>query len=69
VLTYGRTSGLFAGVSLGGATLQPDDKANERLYDKPVSARDILLGNAVQPTTAGQAFVALLDSKLPTHSH
>jgi SH3 domain-containing YSC84-like protein 1 len=69
VLTYARTSGVFAGLSLGGATFEPDTKANERLYDKPVSATQILLENAVQPTTAGQAFMALLDSKLPTHKH
>jgi len=69
VLTYARTSGAFAGLSLGGTTLEPDNSANQRLYDKAVSARDIVSGNAVQPTAAGQAFVSLLDSKLATHSH
>jgi lipid-binding SYLF domain-containing protein len=69
VLTYARTSGVFAGLSLGGATLEPDNKANERLYDKPVSASAIVLQNSVQPTPAGQAFMALLDSKIATHSH
>ena len=69
VLTYARTSGVFAGLSLGGATLEPDNKANERLYDKPVSASQILLENAVQPTPAGQAFDSLLDSKIATHGH
>jgi SH3 domain-containing YSC84-like protein 1 len=67
VLTYARTSGVFAGLSLGGSTLEPDNKANERLYDKPVSARDILLGNAVKPTPAGQAYIDLLNSKIPKH--
>ncbi|HEY6293158.1 MAG TPA: lipid-binding SYLF domain-containing protein [Terriglobia bacterium] len=69
VLTYGRAKGLFAGVSLGDATLTPDDSANQRLYGKTVSARDIVRGDAVQSTTAGQAFVSLLDSHVATHSH
>jgi len=68
ILTYARTSGLFAGLSLSGATIEPDNKANERLYDKPVTATQIV-SDAVQPTTAGQAFIALLDSKLATHGH
>jgi len=69
VLTYARTSGVFAGLSLGGTTLEPDNDANQRLYDKPVSASQIVSGTAVQPTAAGQAYVALLDSKITTHSH
>ena len=69
VLTYARTSGAFAGLSLGGATFEPDNSANQRLYDKAVSASQIVSGNAVQATTAGQAFVSLLDSKIATHSH
>jgi SH3 domain-containing YSC84-like protein 1 len=69
VLTYARTSGLFAGLSLSGATLEPDNKANERLYDKPYSAKDIIFAGTIQPTPAGQAFMALLDSKIATHGH
>jgi len=66
VLTYARTSGAFAGLSLGGASFDSDNDANQRLYDKPVSASEIVQGN-VQATPAGQAFVALLDSKVATH--
>jgi SH3 domain-containing YSC84-like protein 1 len=69
VLTYARTSGVFAGLSLGGSTFEPDTKANERLYDKPVSASQIVLENAVQPTSAGQGYIDLLNSKITTHSH
>ena len=69
VLTYARTSGVFAGLSLGGATFETDSKANERLYDKPVSARQILLEKAVHPTPAGQGLMTLLDSKITTHKH
>ena len=63
ILTYGRAKGLFAGVSLNGASLEPDSEANQRLYDKTVSAREIVLDNAVQPTPAGQSLLTLLDSR------
>lgn len=68
VLTYARTSGVFAGLSLGGATFDPDNNANQRLYDKAVGPSQIVSGSGVQPTAAGQAFSALLDSKVPKHS-
>jgi lipid-binding SYLF domain-containing protein len=67
VLTYARTSGAFAGVSLGGAGFSPDNDANQRLYDKVVDASQIASGS-VQATTAGQAFAPLLDSKAGSHS-
>jgi SH3 domain-containing YSC84-like protein 1 len=69
VYTYARAKGLFAGVSLEGATLHPDKDANERIYGKPVPGRDIVRGNAVKATGAGQPLVSLLDSKIPTHSN
>ena len=68
ILTYSRTSGLFAGVSLNGASLSPDSDANQRLYDKSVSATDIVRGGAVTATSAGASFASLLNSKVPTHS-
>ena len=68
MLTYSRSSGLFAGASLDGASLDPDSNANERLYSKTASAKDIVSGG-VKPTTAGQELVSLLDSKLGTRSH
>jgi len=64
ILTYGRASGLFAGVSLGGASLEPDTEANKRLYGKEVSARGIVIENGVTPTAAGRDFVAALNGKL-----
>ncbi len=63
ILTYGRAKGLFAGVSLNGASLEPDSDANQRLYGKTVSAREIVFDNAVKTTPAGQSLVTLLDSK------
>jgi SH3 domain-containing YSC84-like protein 1 len=63
ILTYARTSGLFAGVSLDGSSLEPDSDANTRLYGKAVSARDIVGGKDVTVTPAGQQLVSLLNSK------
>jgi SH3 domain-containing YSC84-like protein 1 len=63
ILTYRRAKGLFAGVSLNGATLNPDSSANQRLYDKTVGAREIVVDNAVKSTPAGESLVSLLESK------
>jgi lipid-binding SYLF domain-containing protein len=65
ILTYGRASGLFAGMSLSGASLSPDDDANERLYGKGTTARDIVLGGKVKTPTGGERLVSLLNSKIP----
>src|SRR5499427_8454741 len=64
VLTYGKAKGAFAGVSLGGATVEPDNDANHRLYDQTVSATDIVRGHAVKPSGEGQSLVSVLNSKL-----
>jgi len=66
MLTYARSSGLFAGVSLDGSSLEPDSSANERLYGKPASAREIVSGS-VKPTPAGSSLASLLDSKAGAH--
>ena len=68
MLTYSRSSGLFAGVSLDGASLDPDSNANERLYGKPASAKEIVSGSGVTATPAGQSLVSLLDSKAGKHA-
>jgi lipid-binding SYLF domain-containing protein len=67
ILTYGRAKGLFAGMSLSGASLAPDSDANQRLYGKAVSARAIVLANGAKATPGGQSLVSLLDSKAPKH--
>lgn len=69
ILTYAHSKGLFAGVSLGGATISGDDDANKRLYGQPVAAQDIVRGAVVKTTAAGQPLVSLLDSKAGPHSH
>jgi lipid-binding SYLF domain-containing protein len=65
ILTYARSGGLFAGVSLGGASLDPDKDANKRLYGETISASDIVMGHAAMPT-GGQPFVSTLDNAVAT---
>ena len=63
IVSYGHAKGLFAGVSIDGASLEPDSSADQRLYDKSVSARDIVLDNAVKATPAGQSLISLLEKR------
>ncbi len=67
MLTYSRTKGLFAGTSLNGSSLDPDSDANQRLYGKEVSAKEIVSGTAVKATPAGQSLISLLNSKVAKH--
>lgn len=64
ILTYGRAKGVFAGVSLGGSSVEPDNDANRRLYGKTVTATDIVRGHDVKLTTEGQSLVSALDKRL-----
>jgi lipid-binding SYLF domain-containing protein len=64
ILTYGRAKGVFAGVSLGGATVEPDNDANYRLYGKTVTATNIVRENGVSPSSEGKSLVAVLNSKI-----
>lgn len=60
ILTYSRARGLFAGISLEGATLRPDDDANREMYGKKMSNKDIVLGT-VQPPAAASGLIAELN--------
>jgi lipid-binding SYLF domain-containing protein len=62
-----KASGLFAGTSLGGATLEQDKDANMRLYGKAITAKEILLENAARATSAGQELVSTLNTKVAKH--
>ena len=64
VLTYSRSKGLFAGVSLSGASMDSDDDANKALYGKAISASAIVDGGATAPSAA-QPLVGFLDSTSP----
>lgn len=68
VYSYGRAKGMFAGVSIGGATVEPDNDANNRLYGNNPDASSIVRGGTIKPTSAGETLVALLDSKTAKHN-
>jgi lipid-binding SYLF domain-containing protein len=65
VLTYSRAKGAFAGVSLEGSTLRPDDGANKDLYGREVKAREILREGKVAAPEAGKPLVAFLNKRSP----
>ena len=54
ILTYSRARGVFAGVSLDGATLRPDDDANAELYHTKRTNKEIVMGNTKAPAAAAQ---------------
>ena len=65
ILSYSRSRGLFAGVSVEGTTLRPDDDASEQVYGRPVKAKEIVRsGHMVVPTT-GRHFVDVLEKSAP----
>jgi lipid-binding SYLF domain-containing protein len=67
ILSYSRSRGLFAGVSLEGSTVRADNDANERLYGKKVSAEDIIFKGAVKIPTSGQRLVYTLNKHARRH--
>jgi len=67
ILSYSRARGLFAGVSLEGSTIRPDNGDNRRVYGKEVSARDIVLAGAVPAPPAAEQLISTLDAKTPQH--
>lgn len=65
ILTYSRSRGLFAGVSLEGSTLRQDNGANENLYGRKLTAEEIVRQHKVGTPAAGQKLVALLNKQSP----
>src|SRR5499427_3900292 len=65
ILSYSRNKGLFAGVSLEGSTLRSDGGANENLYGKKLSARDIIRDGKVKTPACAAELVSLLNQKSP----
>jgi SH3 domain-containing YSC84-like protein 1 len=68
VLSYSRNRGLFAGLSLEGSTVRPDNDANERVYGKKVEAELIIFKGAVAVPPAAQKMVAYLNQKSPKNT-
>jgi lipid-binding SYLF domain-containing protein len=67
ILSYSRSRGLFAGISLEGSTIRPDNKANEQIYGKKLEASQIVLSDQVSVPAAGQQLVSTLNDKTPHH--
>ena len=65
ILSYSRNKGLFAGVSLEGSTLRSDGSANEKLYGKKLTAKEIIVEHKVGVPACARELVSLLDKKSP----
>jgi len=67
ILSYSRNKGLFAGISLEGSTLRSDGSANERLYGKRLTAKEIIREGKVSIPACAHQLVSLLDTKSPVN--
>src|SRR6476660_2238862 len=67
ILSYSRNRGLFAGVSLEGSTLRSDGSANENLYGKKLSAKEVIREGKVGVPACAHELVSLLNSKSPVN--
>ena len=65
ILSYSRSRGLFAGISLEGSTLRQDNSANEKLYGRKVTAREIVRQGAVSTPASGQLLIGTLEKASP----
>jgi SH3 domain-containing YSC84-like protein 1 len=67
ILSYSRSRGAFAGVSLEGSTIRPDNGANEKIYGQRIDAKQIVLSGAVQVPPDAQQLISTLNSRSPQH--
>jgi lipid-binding SYLF domain-containing protein len=65
MLSYSRARGVFAGISLQGSTLRPDNDANERLYGKDATAAKIITESKIEAPEAAHALVSRLQKSTP----
>jgi SH3 domain-containing YSC84-like protein 1 len=65
ILSYSRARGLFAGISLAGSTVRPDNGANAKVYHKDVSSQDIVFKGVVPVPASAQKFISYLNKKSP----
>jgi SH3 domain-containing YSC84-like protein 1 len=65
ILSYSRSRGLFAGISLEGSTLRPDDDATADVYGRKLTAREIVIGGKVGIPASGRHLVAVLQKHSP----
>jgi len=67
ILSYSRSRGLFAGISLTGSTLRPDGSANKKLYGRNVTAHDIVFNGEVAAPPSAKLLLAELNKKSPAN--
>ena len=68
ILSYSRARGLFAGISLAGSTLRPDNGANKKLYGKEVTAKAIVFHNAMPVPDCAKGLHATLEKASPINA-
>jgi lipid-binding SYLF domain-containing protein len=67
ILSYSRARGLFAGVSLEGSTIRPDNGDNRRVYGRNIPAKQIVLSGDVAAPRAAEQMISTLDARTPKH--
>src|SRR6202049_2987301 len=67
ILSYSRARGLFAGISLEGSTIRPDNDANERIYGRKIPAKEIALSGTTRVPLSARQLISTLDAKTPKH--
>lgn len=67
ILSYSRARGLFAGISLAGSTIRPDNNANEKIYGRKMSAKEIALSSAADVPMSAQQMISTLNDRTPKH--
>lgn len=68
ILSYSRSRGLFAGISLEGTTLRPDNDGNERIYGKGITAQEIVINSKIRPPASAKSLLAMLNRKSPRNN-
>ncbi len=67
ILSYSRARGIFAGISLEGSTIRPDNDANVRIYGEKISAKDIVLAHDTAVPPSARSMIATLNARTPKH--
>ncbi len=65
ILSYSRSRGLFAGVSLEGSTIRPDNEASEQVYGRAIKAADIVRSDKMNTPESGRHLAAVLQKSAP----
>jgi SH3 domain-containing YSC84-like protein 1 len=67
ILSYSRARGLFAGISLAGSSIRPDNDANEKIYGQKIPAKHIALSGETSVPPAAERLISTLNSATPKH--